>query len=252
MSGTRLPSRMAPATESRSVLIVAHGSPSSPEGPEQAIRTLAGRVSDALPGWTVRGATLAAEGSLEAALAAMRDRPPLVFPFFMSDGWFVRSKLPQRVRQSGSTGFEVLEPLGLDSALHALCLHHAREAAAAAGLVTEKTALLLAAHGSPSDPRPSRAVARAARFIAAEQTFREVRVGFIDEAPFLAEAARIDAPSLCLPFFALRAGHVDIDLPTALAAASFRGSLLDPIGLHPGVAGLVCSALLRHAARCAA
>lgn len=243
---------MAPATETRSALIVAHGSPSSPEGPEQAIRTLARRVTDRLPGWTVEGTTLAAKGSLEAALAAVPERLPLIFPFFMSDGWFVREKLPQRIRKSHSAAFEMLDPLGLDSALHALCLRHAREAAAAAGLATEKTALLLAAHGSPSDPGPSRAVARAARFIAAAQTFREVRVGFIDETPFLAEAARIDGPALCLPFFALRAGHVDIDLPTALAAASFRGSLLDPIGLHPGVAGLVRSALLRHAARCAA
>jgi len=231
-------------------VIVAHGAPSSPGTPERAIRALAGRVARDLPGWTVRGATLAAPGALDAALAALPDPMPLVFPFFMSDGWFVRNKLPQRLRESRSGPFEMMRPLGLDPALHLLCLAQARQAAA--GLPAEEATLLLAAHGSPSDPRPRRAVEQAARFIAAANVFRDVRLGFIDEAPFLAEAARIDGPAVCLPFFAARAGHVDIDLPAALAAAAFRGPVLDAIGRHPGVDGIVAAALMARAARRAA
>ena len=199
-------------------------------------------------GWSVLGATLAAGDALEAALAALPGRAPMVFPFFMSDGWFVRRKLPQRLRACGWQPSAILRPLGLQPALQELCLDYARGAASLAGFVCQRTMLLLAAHGSPSDPRSRIAAETAASVIAASGAFRGVRLGFIDEAPFLAEAAMLDAPALCLPFFAARAGHVTVDLPDALADCAFPGPLLEPIGGHPGVAGIVQAALLAEAA----
>ncbi len=232
----------------RPALIVAHGSPSSPGRPERAIRALAERVGAELPGWAVRGATLAAPGALEGALADLPARPPVIFPFFMSDGWFVRSRLPQRVRACiGETGTQ-LRPLGVAAALHRLCLDYARDAAVRAGFAPEETAVLLAAHGSPHDPRVRQAAEAAARCLAAAGAFRELRVGFIDEPPFLEEAARLAGPVLCLPFFAMQAGHVEIDLPKALRAAAFPGPQLEPIGCHPAVVGIVRDALTAGAA----
>jgi sirohydrochlorin ferrochelatase len=231
---------------------VAHGAPSAPAGPERAIRALADRVADLLPGVTVGGATLAAPGALEAALAALPGAMPLIFPVFMSDGWFVRVKLPQRIGCVCGDSFEMLRPLGLDPALHRLCLDYAVEGARAAGLPLARTTLLLAAHGSPSDSSPREAVAAALRVIAGAEAFREVRPGFLDEVPFLAEAARIDGPAVCLPFFAGRAGHVESDIPQALAAAGFDGPLLDAIGRHDGVAAVVAAALAARAGRRAA
>ncbi len=249
MSGTRSPFRTARVTEAgvaagRSVLIIAHGSPSAPTGPEQAMRQLARRVAAGLPGWTLRGATLAAPGALEAALASLPDAKPLVFPFFMSDGWFVRDRLPQRLRAAGCAAAELLPPLGLNPLLLRLCGEAACEAAAAAGHAAGETSLLLAAHGSPGDPRPRQAAEAAARSIAAAGDFREVRLGFIDEPPFLADAARLQGPALCLPFFAGRAGHVEMDLPKALDAAAFPGPQLAPIGCHPRVADILRMTLL--------
>ncbi|WP_193368797.1 CbiX/SirB N-terminal domain-containing protein [Pelagibius marinus] len=252
MSGTRSPSRTAPATERRAALLVAHGAPSAPAGPERAIRALAERVAALLPGVTVAGATLAAPGALEAALAALPGTAPLIFPVFMADGWFVREKLPQRIGRTCGGSFEMLGPLGLDPALHRLCLDYALEGARAAGLPPARTTLLLAAHGSPSDPAPREAVAAALRIIAGAAVFRQVRPGFIDEAPFLAEAAQIEGPALCLPFFAGRAGHVASDIPQALAAAGFDGLLLDSIGRHDRVAAIVATALAARAGRRAA
>jgi sirohydrochlorin ferrochelatase len=92
----------------------------------------------------------------------------------------------------------------------------------------------------------------AARFLADSGLFREVRTGFVDQAPFLADAARIDGPALCLPFFASRAGHVGVDLPKALAEAEFPGPLLAPIGADAEAPGIIAAALARHAIRRAA
>ena len=243
---------MAPATERRAALLVAHGAPSAPAGPERAVRDLAARVGELLPGWAVGGATLAAPGALEAALAALPQAAPLVFPLFMSDGWFVHVKLPQRLGEARGGVFEMVRPLGLDPALHRLCLRYARAAAEAAGLPPARTTLLLAAHGSPSDPRPRRAVAAAVAALAGAGVFHEVRAGFLEEAPLLAEAARIEGPALCLPFFAGRAGHVESDVPRALAEAGFEGPLLEAIGHHDDIPGVIATALTTRAARRAA
>jgi len=243
---------MAPATEPRAALIVAHGSPSAPERPEAELSALADRVAGRLPGWTVHGATLAGRGTLKTTLDALGNQRVLIYPLFMSDGWFVSHELPRRIGELRDGSFAMLSPLGLDPTLHALCLDCARRAASERDLPLEETTVLLAAHGSPSDPRPREAAEKAARFIAAAGLFRDVRVGFVDEAPYLADAARLNGPALCLPFFAGRAGHVDVDLPQALAEAAFPGPILEPLGMRREIARIVAAALAMHAAQVAA
>ena len=232
MSGTKSPSPPAPATDARLLVIVAHGSPSDPWPQERAARVLACRVACLLPGWRVEGATLAADGSLASALKAAPGRRPLVYPLFMSDGWFVSTKLPELVMgllQGEPVDFAA--PLGTDAALHALCAEKLRRAVSAADFALEETTVLLAAHGSRADPRPAAVARCAARYIADAVPFREVRVGFIEGEPGLADAAAVEGPALCLLFFAARAGHVKNDIPEALAAARFTGPVLDPVGL---------------------
>ncbi|MDT8346035.1 MAG: CbiX/SirB N-terminal domain-containing protein, partial [Thermohalobaculum sp.] len=63
---------------------------------------------------------------------------------------------------------------------------------------------------------------------------------------------RIDGPALCLPLFAGRAGHVEDDLPAALAEARFSGPTLAPIGTDPEIPALIAAALRARLARRAA
>ena len=222
-------------------LIVAHGAPSAPEGPERVLAALAGAVGAHLPGWHVAGATLAAPGALGAALGVLGPGPVLVYPLFMSDGWFSTAELPRRLACAGAEDARLLPAFGMDPAVHRLCLTRARTAVAAHP--PGSAALVLAAHGSPTDPRPAAATRTAATVLEASGAFREVRCGFIDEAPFLADAARVEAPAVCLPFFAGRAGHVETDLPEALAKARFPGPTLDPIGVDAEVPEVIAAAL---------
>jgi sirohydrochlorin ferrochelatase len=226
-------------------VIVAHGSPSDPGAQEAALMALAAEVGALLPGWTVRGATLAAERSLQAALAGLA--APLVYPFFMAEGWFTRRALPARLDGRGVQ----LPPFGVDPALPALAATAALDGAWTAGIAPQEATLLLAAHGSQvSTTSKDSTLAMAAR-LAALTPFAEVRAGFVEQAPFLAEAAR-GRRGLCLPFFALRAGHVASDVPEALAEAGFEGALLPAIGEHPGVPALIARALAAAAATAAA
>lgn len=209
------------------------------------MRELAQQVAALLPGRRVAGTTLAAPGGLERALAEAGGAP-VVYPLFMSDGWFVSDALPERLMRAGCSDASIATPLGLDPAVRALCLGMAVDAVAGLALAAEETALLLAAHGSPTDPRPRQAAERAARHIAEGGAFRTVTTGFVDEPPYIANAARLDGPAICLPFFATRAGHVATDLPGALAAAGFAGAVLPPVGTNPHVPAIIAAELGRH------
>lgn len=229
-----------------SAIIVAHGSPADPEPQERAITALAQAVSGHLTGWTLRGATLAAEGALDAAVAGLDQ--PLIYPFFMAEGWFTRTALPRRLREAGGGNLRRLPAFGVAPELPRLTARAAIHGAEAAGLDPRATTLLIAAHGS----QVSRASAEGARAVAGLLAhlapFRRVLTGFIEEPPHLFQVARGLGPAICLPFFALRASHVLQDVPEALQAAGFCGPLLPEIGAHHDVPRLIAAALLRETA----
>ena len=238
----------------RAALIVAHGWPSEPDGPERVMHDLAAAVAGRLgDGWAVAGATLACRGALGEALGRLpAGAPLLVYPHFMADGWFSTEELPRRLRRDGAGPLEMLAAFGRDPAVHELGLRRAREALRERNLAPGEAALLVAAHGHPSDGRAGASARAAADHFAASGLFREVATGFIDEAPYIADAARLAAPALCLPYFALRAGHVETDLPEALSEAAFPGPVLEPVGTYAEVPALIAGALARAAGERAA
>ncbi len=231
---------MAPVTDpARPVtVLVSHGSPSDPDPQEAFIAGMARRVEQS-SGVETRGATLAKTGSLEAAVAGLD--APLIYPLFMTDGWFVSTALQNRLKASGLARWRTGLPFGMQPGLPDLTLQRLRSEMAQRQLPKRETTLVLAAHGSPSDPRPARATRAFGATLEASRLFRAVRIGFVDEAPSLEEAARVHGPALVLPFFAARAGHVLTDLPEALDSAGFEGPVLDPIGAWEDVPELIAS-----------
>lgn len=230
----------------RNALIVAHGQPSAPDGPEAQIGALAASVAGLLPGWQVRGATLAAPGALEAALQGLAD--PVIFPLFMADGWFLRRALPDRLAAAGHSGTRLTAPFGLLPETRALAAGMLARALALRGWQAGETVLICAAHGSGRSPRPAEAAREMADWLAGELGFAALRCGFIEEPPALAEVLADAGPrALCLPLFVARWGHVIEDLPRAVAAARFDGSVLPPLGSDPAVPRLIADALTRAA-----
>lgn len=219
----------------KEAILVAHGAPANPVPQEQTMQALAVRVAMWLPGWRIRGATLAQPNALEAALAALK--APLIYPFFMAEGWFTRTNLPRRLAAANSAALTQLAPFGTDPALPDLMTQEARKAGADAGL-------LIAAHGSKVSKTSSDTTYQMVESLKA-RGFAQVRAGFVEEAPFLADVAQDMRGGTCLPFFALRASHVVQDVPEALKEAGFQGPLLPPIGEAGSVAKLIAAALER-------
>lgn len=227
---TRSPFPMAPAID-RDILIVTHGSPSAPVVQEIAVQDLACRLKALLPDAQVRGASLAAKGALARAVDGLTQ--PILCPWFMSDGWFVGTHLPKRLRAAGLERWEATPPMGLMPGIGRLMRDRVQARLAATGWQAEDTTVILAAHGSPSSSRPRLATEAAAKALARHLPLRAIRPCYVDEPPAIRDVARGQGQALVLPFFAARAGHVTKDLPDALEAAGFGGPLLDPVGVWP-------------------
>lgn len=222
-------------------VLVAHGAPSDPMPQERALEALAARVQAHLPDWRIEGATLAHEGALEEKLARLE--APLIYPFFMARGWFTGTELPRRLGLIGKADLPQLNPFGTDPDLPELVAQIATE-----GLTGPLThdSLILVGHGSKVSRRSADSTYAMAEALRARTGFGTILCAFVEEAPFLRDVAATAPQATCLPFFALRAGHVEGDLPEALDAARFTGRRLAPVGEHPRTAALIARALVRR------
>ena len=237
MSGTKSPSRKAPATDA---LIVAHGQPSDPEPAEVALAQLAARVQARMPDCRIGSATLAAPGSLEAALDSLGEGS-VIYPHFMSDGWFVRSALTKRV---GDRPVRILQPLGLDPQLVPVAARAVADAIQSAGWRSSSTRILLAAHGSENGPAAAASARAFAQGLAEALPCGGIDVAFVEETPFLTEmAAEISGRTTCLPSFAMEGEHVREDVTATLRNAGFTGPILPALGQCPGISVVIANAM---------
>ncbi|MEP2716234.1 CbiX/SirB N-terminal domain-containing protein [Pseudophaeobacter sp.] len=231
---------------SQTVVLVSHGQPSAPQPPELALAKLANEVAQHLPaGWHLRSATLAQPGRLEEVMA----EGALVYPFFMASGLFTTQILPRRL---AGIAHRILPPFGADPALPQLTCEILRQEFKnlPATASKAKPAVLLAAHGSARGPKARQATERFAQTLRPLLPEAELMTGFIEEAPYLEDAARsLPACSLCLPFFAQAGDHVISDIPTALAEAGLATQCLPALGTYPQIAKLIARAILRDCAR---
>ncbi|MBJ6373087.1 CbiX/SirB N-terminal domain-containing protein [Sedimentitalea arenosa] len=238
MSGTRSPSPKAQATDT--AIIVSHGQPSEPDPAEAVLADLTARVAELMPGWRLASATLAKDGALDAAISET-GRDALVYPLFMTDGWFTQTTLPKRLDNPEAP---ILSPLGTDPALPALAADWLAQILDAHGWDAADTCLIVASHGSGKSRNSARDTERFVENLSARLKFGDTRIGYIEEAPFLGDVAfETGAKAICLPFFAAEGGHVTDDIPEALDLAEFPGLRLHPIGTHEAIPALIADAL---------
>ena len=220
----------------RRAVIVSHGQPSDPAPAEAELAILAQEVAACLPDWQIGSATLA---SPDDFTRAVKGGPGLIYPLFMSGGWFTATHLPDRLAAAGAANWQILAPFGLDPRVQALTVLLAKEAC----FGRPSAEVLLAAHGSFRSPAPSEVAYDMLRQLRLSG-IAKAEAGFIDQTPRIAEIAQGFGPAaVCLPFFAAKGGHVIDDLPAALAATNFSGKLLAPVGADPRVPGLIALAL---------
>ncbi len=235
------------------LLIVAHGDGGQARL-NDSVRHLAGQLARRLDipvDWALLKdpATFA---QAHARLGAAAVGPVLVYPFFMSEGYFVRVKLPNMLAEQGFAETMVLPPLGADPALVDLIEHRLRMLASlSGGLQPAEVAMLMVAHGSRSGDPASR---RRAETIAATLGARglgTIHLAFIEEPPSVADQLEAIDPNVVIGLFASEGTHA---LDDVAALVDERAGVLHhvrAIGTDEGMADLVLQAIdgYRHDAR---
>jgi sirohydrochlorin ferrochelatase len=170
----------------------------------------------------------------------------LVYPFFMSGGYFVDIKLRERIAAAKlCASVHVLRPLGLDPALAGLLLERSIHAACASGFEVGRTALLVGGHGSKRRGASAEATEAAARFMRTHSPFLEVATAFIEEKPLVCDTlARLSAPTVIACFFSGEGLHGGHDVPAAMRRARAPCVYTRPIGTDPAIAVLIEDAAL--------
>lgn len=232
------------------VLIITHGQPSDPAPSAQELARLAMRVAHLLPNRQIGSVTLAEPGGLAREVARL-GTGGLAYPLFMAGGWFTRLHLPARLQEAGAVGWQVLEPMGCDPAVHQLAIAIVKEAIAKTTVPPAEMTLVLAAHGSFRSSVPSDIARHLVAKIMAATGLGRAEAAFIDQSPRIADLPPLGVNSLCLPFFASAGGHVIEDIPNALQAARFTGRLLPALGLDRRIPGVIAQAIDAEQSVCA-
>lgn len=195
----------------------------------------------------VAGGVLKGTPSVEDALQEVADQHPdrtLVYPLFMSDGYFVNQVLPKRIGAARSRApTAILAPLGLDAQLPRL--FHARTMAVAreAGFEPAQTRLLVVGHGSQVSPASAAATERMAQCLRAQKRFSYVQTAFIEETPFIQDALKTDdMQTVVAGFFSCEGMHNLVDVPGAIEEAGVDAVYTGPIGCDPNIVELICDA----------
>ena len=191
------------------VLVVAHGD-ASDTASSRAARAAVDAVRALGRFEQVEFAALKEGPAPHDVLSAMGARPLWVVPFFMADGWFVRTVIPQALQPASAT-YSILPAVGASSRAADAVI----ERAGLSGCTPSATALVVLGHGTPRAVDSRRSALRVADIIRRMDLWAEVLAAFTDDDPPLCSVADLTAATeiVAVPFFSGEGYH-----PSALAA----------------------------------
>ena len=230
------------------VLLAAHGERSAGAS-NDGLRRLANELAERAVAAEVRCAFINGSPSVGEALGRFATREILVYPMFLSHGYFTRVRLPRLVAEAADRGKTVciLPPFGLDPALAELIADKAAAAARADGIPAERAVVVLVAHGSTKDTASRMAAGELVRCLRAQTLFSEIVGAFLDEPPSLADAiAGIAGPVVVIGLFAGEGLHGREDVPRLIAETRHRDVVFaGNVGAWPEAADIVVEAIDR-------
>lgn len=178
---------------------------------------------------------------VEDALADIAAEQIFIVPLFMSDGFFVRDRIPERLSldaettERGGRTMHYLPPPALDDRFGDLLVE--RCAAIARSCDAGALDVLVVGHGTVRDPASERLTRRHAERLTG---YRSVSPVFLEQEPqFIDALARLDGDILVAGLFAANGYHADSDVRAALGLGPSEDSRTDGDGRWIGYTGAV-------------
>lgn len=158
----------------------------------------------------------------------------------MSDGYFVRVKLPATLREHGFADTERLTPFGLMEQLIDLIEHRLLSLASlSGGRHPRDLATLMVAHGSRSGEPASRLRAEAVAATLTARGLGTIHLAFIEEPPSVAEQLEAVDPAVVIGFFASEGTHALDDVKSLVDDRSNVRHHVSAIGTDESVARMI-------------
>lgn len=175
----------------------------------------------------------------------------LIYPLFMSDGYFVNTVLKGRVvGLKLSVPIKTLQPIGLSRRLPELLHRRSLEVAGEADFTPRTTRLLLAGHGSKIGHASSKATEKVALKLGAYRVFSRIQTAYLEEQPLLQNQLAADrGPTIVAGFFVSDGLHAYDDVPAAISETGAKAAYTGAIGTHPAIADLILEELKEFMAR---
>ncbi|HRH99152.1 MAG TPA: CbiX/SirB N-terminal domain-containing protein, partial [Prosthecobacter sp.] len=161
-----------------------------------------------------------------------------IVPNFISEGYFCQQVLPRELRLDGPTThrdgktIHYCDPVGIHPNMTRLLLQRADEVAP--HVPREQTSLVIVGHGTSLNENSTKAIQDQVALIrAGHYGFAEVIDAYMEEAPFVAEWAKLTtAPNVVVvPFFIADGLHSFQDIPVLLGMREEVGAALSEIGV---------------------
>jgi sirohydrochlorin cobaltochelatase len=215
------------------LLLIGHGSTSVPDaarpllGHAEVIRE-SGRFGE------VKVGMLLGEPNASAVVGALTAAVVQVVPFFLEDGYFTRIAIPDLLLPiaSASRMVRFCQPIGSHDGIATLLESRVVRYCEIFGADPKSLSVLLVGHGSARNPGRARTLRRHAATIETAGRFGWVRVAYLEEPPFVAEAlasARGHVVTV-VGYLANTGAHATKDLPSLIAAErAQRGTHWPPV-----------------------
>jgi sirohydrochlorin cobaltochelatase len=190
--------------------------------------------------------------TVDEAIGALSSRDVIVYPLFLSDGYFTRVALPRLVEearhQDAGRVIRTLLPLGLEPALADVIADESVAAAHSRTNLPAETSIVLLAHGSKKDQASRVAAERLAGHIRQRQSFCDTRIALLEESPSLTEAIEgMSGPIVVVGLFAGEGMHGAHDAKRLVAELNRDDTMLiGPVGTFAGIETVIVSAVTRY------
>lgn len=214
------------------IILVGHGSSRHPDS-ARPILALAQDLRTRGPWTEITAVFMKQEPRLDGALARVSAGRVTIVPVFAGKGYYTDVLIPRAMGLAGPVThrdgriLHLTAPVGCDPRIPGLMACRADGVVRSAGLDPARASLLLIAHGSSRPGGAGDTPKAIAAAIAAMNHFAEVRLVFLEQAPF----AR-DWPGM------VQAGGDVIALPLLVAQGLHASQDIPPLfGLKPGATG---------------
>lgn len=168
----------------------------------------------------------------------------LVFPLFMSEGYFVRVKMPVILREHGFADTTVMTSFGLMDHLIDVIEHRLKSIASLSGGREPKDLpILMVAHGSRSGEPASRLRAEAVAATLTARGLGTIHLAFIEEPPSVADQLEAIDPCIVIGFFASEGTHALNDVKELVDLRPNVKHHISAIGTDEAVALIVADAV---------